>query len=110
LIAILKAAGGQGVAFGLAAALTLSGLPHISNAQVSKNLRVAGLEGSWSGGGTVTFASGSNGAGGQARTAKRLMPPALWPREGLRKRLGCAKSAITDIPAISTIANIRSRA
>src|SRR5215470_20266571 len=56
---MLKAAGGQGVAFALAAALMLSGLPHIGNAQVSKKLRVASLEGSWSGGGTVTFASGA---------------------------------------------------
>ena len=65
LIAMLKTAGGQGVAFALAAALTLGGLPHTGNAQVSKNaqtskkLQVASLEGSWSGGGTVTFASGA---------------------------------------------------
>ena len=59
LIAMLKTAGGQGVAFALAAALTLSGVPHLGNAQVSKKLRVASLEGSWSGGGTVTFASGA---------------------------------------------------
>jgi hypothetical protein len=56
---MLKAAGGQGGAFALATALMLSGLPHIGNAQVSKKLRVASLEGSWSGGGTVTFASGA---------------------------------------------------
>ena len=56
---MLKAPGGQGVAFALAAALTLSGLPHIGYAQVSKKLRVASLEGSWSGGGTATFASGA---------------------------------------------------
>src|SRR6516164_9689826 len=56
---MLKAAGGQGGAFALAAALTLSGVPHLGNAQVSKKLRVASLEGSWSGGGTVTFASGA---------------------------------------------------
>ena len=56
---MLKAGGGQGVVFALAAVLTLTGLPHTSDAQVSKKLRVASLEGSWSGGGTVTFASGA---------------------------------------------------
>jgi hypothetical protein len=44
--------------FALAAALTLSGLPHVSNAQDAKKLRVASLDGSWSGGGTVSFAPG----------------------------------------------------
>ena len=44
--------------FTLAAVLTLSGLPDFSNAQVSKKVSVASLEGSWSGGGTVSFASG----------------------------------------------------
>ena len=42
---MLKAAGGQGMAFALTAALTLSGLPHISHAQVAKKLLVASLEG-----------------------------------------------------------------
>ena len=56
---MLQVAGGQGVAFALAAALTLSGLPDLGNALVSKKLRVASLEGSWSGGGTATFASGT---------------------------------------------------
>jgi len=46
-------------AFALAALLMLSGLPHTGNAQVSKKLNVSGLEGSWSGGGTVSFASGA---------------------------------------------------
>jgi hypothetical protein len=46
-------------AFAVAAALTLSGLLHVGYAQAPKKLRVASLEGSWSGGGTVTFASGS---------------------------------------------------
>ena len=47
-------------AFALAAALTLSGLAHVGYAaQAPKKLAVASLEGSWSGGGTVTFASGS---------------------------------------------------
>ena len=47
-------------AFALAAALTFGGLPHVGYAaQAPKKLAVASLEGSWSGGGTVTFASGS---------------------------------------------------
>ena len=46
-------------AFALVAALTLTGLPHSGNAQ-AKKANVAGLEGSWSGGGTaVSFASGA---------------------------------------------------
>ena len=49
----------EGAAIALAAALALTGLPHVSNAQSSKKLSVASLEGSWSGGGTVSFASGS---------------------------------------------------
>ena len=56
---MLKAGGGPAVVFAFAAAFTLSGMPHIGNAQVAKKLRVASLEGSWSGGGTVTFASGA---------------------------------------------------
>ena len=48
----------KGAAFALAAALALSGLPSIGNAQVSKKLSVGSLEGSWSGVGTVSFASG----------------------------------------------------
>src|SRR5215813_9715007 len=47
----------KGAAFALAAALALSGLPGIVNAQVSKKLSVGSLEGSWSGVGTVSFAS-----------------------------------------------------
>ena len=49
----------QGVAFALVALLALIGLPHVGNAQASKKLSVASLEGSWSGGGTVSFASGA---------------------------------------------------
>src|SRR6516162_11841911 len=49
----------QGVAFALVALLALGGLPHDGNAQASKKLSVASLEGSWSGGGTVSFASGA---------------------------------------------------
>lgn len=45
-------------ALALAAALTLLWLPSASLAQVSKKLGAASLEGSWSGGGTVSFASG----------------------------------------------------
>ena len=46
--------------FALIAALTITGLPHVGNAQASKKASVAGsLEGSWSGGGTVSFASGA---------------------------------------------------
>jgi hypothetical protein len=33
--------------------------PHIGNAQAAKKSSGAGLEGSWSGGGSVTFASGA---------------------------------------------------
>jgi hypothetical protein len=41
------------------AALALIGLPHVANAQSPKKTEAVGLEGSWSGGGTVSFASGS---------------------------------------------------
>ena len=50
----------KGSAFVLATALTLSGLPHHGTAQVSTKVSVASLEGSWSGGGTVSFAAGGN--------------------------------------------------
>jgi hypothetical protein len=47
-------------AFALVAALTITVLPHVGNAQTPKKASVAGsLEGSWSGGGTVSFASGA---------------------------------------------------
>jgi hypothetical protein len=39
------------LAFVLAATLTLSGLPYVSNAQVAKKVSVASLEGAWRGGG-----------------------------------------------------------
>jgi hypothetical protein len=46
--------------FALVAALTITGLPHVGHAQTSKKASVASsLEGSWSGGGTVSFASGA---------------------------------------------------
>jgi hypothetical protein len=46
--------------FALVAALTMIGLPYVGHAQTSKKATVAGsLEGSWSGGGTVSFASGA---------------------------------------------------
>ena len=47
-------------AFTLAATLTLGGLPRVGNAQVSKKVSVASLEGAWSGGGTISFASGGS--------------------------------------------------
>ena len=49
----------KGAAFALVAALALTGLPDAGNAQASKKANVATLEGSWSGGGTVAFASGA---------------------------------------------------
>jgi hypothetical protein len=61
----------QGIAFALAALFTLNGLPQVGNAQASKKLSVVSLEGSWSGGGTVSFASG---AGEQARCRARFSP------------------------------------
>jgi hypothetical protein len=45
--------------FAIAAALTLGGQSQGGNAQGSQKSRVASLEGSWSGGGTVSFASGA---------------------------------------------------
>jgi hypothetical protein len=50
---------GKGVAFALVTALAVFGLPQAGNAQAAKKTSVAGLEGSWSGGGSVTFASGA---------------------------------------------------
>ena len=50
----------SGAVFALVAVLAVVGLPHVSNAQTSKKASAAGtLEGSWSGGGTVSFASGA---------------------------------------------------
>jgi hypothetical protein len=46
----------KGAAFAVFGALALSGLPHVGDAQPS---RKSNLEGSWSGGGTVSFASGA---------------------------------------------------
>jgi hypothetical protein len=60
----------KGVAFSLAAAITLSGLPPIGNAQVSSRLTVASLEGSWSGGGTVSFAGSKEQARCKARFSR----------------------------------------
>jgi len=57
-------------AFALVAALTLSGLPPIGNAQVSSKLTVASLEGSWSGGGTLSFAGGKEQAQCTARFSR----------------------------------------
>jgi hypothetical protein len=50
---------GKGATFAIVGALALSGLPHVGNAQPSRKSNVASLEGSWSGGGTVSFASGA---------------------------------------------------
>jgi hypothetical protein len=60
----------KGAAFALVAALTLSGLPPIGNAQVSSRLTVASLEGSWSGGGTISFAGGKEQARCKARFSR----------------------------------------
>ena len=60
----------KGAAFALAAAITLSGLPPLGNAQVSSRLTVASLEGSWSGGGTVSFAGGKEQARCKARFSR----------------------------------------
>ena len=60
----------KGAAFALVAALALSGLPPIGNAQVSSRLTVASLEGSWSGGGTVSFAGGKEQARCKARFSR----------------------------------------
>jgi hypothetical protein len=60
----------KGAAFALVAALTLSGLPPIGNAQVSSRLTVASLEGSWSGGGTISFAGGKEQARCRARFSR----------------------------------------
>src|SRR5262249_15487815 len=49
----------KGLAIVLVAALMLSGVPNAGNAQGAKKLSAASLEGSWSGGGTVSFASGA---------------------------------------------------
>jgi hypothetical protein len=48
---------GKGLAF--VGALALLVLPHVSNAQSPKKAAPIGLEGSWSGGGSVSFASGA---------------------------------------------------
>jgi hypothetical protein len=49
---------GKMCARALAATAALSGLPHVGAAQLSKKVSVASLEGSWSGGGTVSVALG----------------------------------------------------
>jgi hypothetical protein len=60
----------KGAAFALVAALTLSGLPPLGNAQVTSRLTVASLEGSWSGGGTLSFAGGNEQARCKARFSR----------------------------------------
>ena len=50
----------RGAVLALVATLALSGLPHLSYAQVSKKAAGGGsLEGAWSGGGTISFAYGA---------------------------------------------------
>jgi hypothetical protein len=46
-------------AFGFGLGLVLVASPHLTNAQAPKKAASIGLEGSWSGGGSVSFASGS---------------------------------------------------
>jgi len=48
-----------GFAFALVTALALIGLPQAGHAQAAKKASPAGLEGSWSGGGSVVFPSGA---------------------------------------------------
>jgi hypothetical protein len=45
--------------FSLTVGVLFFGLPHTGNSQGAKRTAAVGLEGSWSGGGTVSFASGS---------------------------------------------------
>jgi hypothetical protein len=56
--------------FALATAVALSGLSRVSNAQDPKKSSVANLEGSWSGGGTVSFASGTEQVRCRARFSR----------------------------------------
>jgi len=62
-------------AFALTVTLALSGLPSVGNAQVSTRqvstkMTVASLEGSWSGGGTLSFAGGTEQARCRARFSR----------------------------------------
>jgi hypothetical protein len=49
----------KGRAYALFAALAFAALPASGNAQSAKHDAAAGLEGSWTGGGSVSFASGA---------------------------------------------------
>jgi hypothetical protein len=49
----------KGATFAFVAVLALIGLPPVGNGQTSKKVAIGSLEGSWSGGGTVSFASGA---------------------------------------------------
>jgi len=60
----------KGSVFALSVVLTLGGLPHLGNAQAAKKVSVASLEGSWSGGGTVSFAGGTEQARCRARFSR----------------------------------------
>jgi hypothetical protein len=81
----------KGGALALVAALALAGLPQAGNAQTPKKANVVtSLEGSWSGGGTVTFASG-----GRERASCR----ARYSRAGKeasdrRARTGCGGGSV----------------
>jgi hypothetical protein len=57
-------------AFALAATVTLGGLPGVGNAQASKKVSVASLEGAWTGGGTISFAGGTEQAHCRARFSR----------------------------------------
>jgi hypothetical protein len=62
---------GKAAALFLVTALALAGLPHGAKAETAKKPAVAGLAGSWSGGGSVSFASGAKE---QARCRARYLP------------------------------------
>ena len=65
----------EAFAFALTVTLTLSGLASVGNAQVSTRqvstrMTVASLEGSWSGGGTISFGGGTEQARCRARFSR----------------------------------------
>ena len=103
-------------AFALAAAITLSGLPPIGNAQVSSRLTVASLEGSWSGGGTVSFAGGKEQARCKARFSRAgahsyTVNATCATASGRAAQTATVRqSEPTDTRADFTIASIRSQA
>ena len=106
----------KGAAFALVAALALIGLPPIGNAQVSSRLTVASLEGSWSGGGTLSFAGGKEQARCKARFSRAgahnymVNATCATPPVEPAKRPRRAKSEPTDTRADFRTASIRSQA